>query len=42
MLESTETSNAGGSIDAAAATTSALRVGDDNKNKQYKSVVSFQ
>ena len=41
VLESTETSNAGGSIDAAATTTSALRVGDDNKNKQYKSVVSF-
>jgi len=41
VLESTETSNAGGSIDATATTTSALRVGDDNKNKQYKSVVSF-
>jgi len=41
VLESTETSNAGGSIDAAATTTSALRMGDDNKDKQYKSVVSF-
>ncbi|MFL6235120.1 MAG: M14 family zinc carboxypeptidase [Thermoanaerobaculia bacterium] len=41
VLESSETSNAGGSIDATATTTSALRVGDDNKNKQYKSVVSF-
>jgi len=41
VLESTETSNAGGSIDATANTTSALRVGDDNKDKQYKSVVSF-
>ncbi len=41
VLESSETSNTGGSIDAAANTTSALRVGDDNKNKQYKSVVSF-
>jgi len=41
VLESSETSNAGGSIDAAASTTSALRVGDDNKNKQYKAVVSF-
>ena len=40
-LESTETSNVGGSIDATATTTSALRVGDDNKNKQYKAVVSF-
>ena len=41
VLESTETSNAGGSIDGTAATTSALRVGDDNQDKQYKSVVSF-
>jgi hypothetical protein len=31
----------GGSIDASATTTSALRVGDDNKDKQYKAVVSF-
>jgi subtilisin family serine protease len=41
VLESTETSNAGGSIDSAATTTSALRVGDDNKDKQYQAVVSF-
>ena len=41
VLESNETSNAGGSLDAAATTTSALRVGDDNKNRQYKAVVSF-
>jgi hypothetical protein len=41
VLESTETSNVGGSIDATASTTSALRVGDDNKDKQYKAVVSF-
>jgi carboxypeptidase T len=41
VLESTETSNAGGSISATANTTSALRLGDDNKDKQYKSVVSF-
>jgi hypothetical protein len=41
MLESTETSNAGGSIDSTANTTSALRVGDDSSNRQYKSVVSF-
>jgi hypothetical protein len=41
VLESTETSNAGGSIDATANNTSALRVGDDNKDKQYKAVVSF-
>ena len=41
VLESTETSNIGGSIDATASTTSALRVGDDNKDKQYKAAVSF-
>ncbi len=41
VLESSETSNAGGSLNATDTSTSALRVGDDNKNKQYKSVVSF-
>jgi len=41
VLESGETTNAGGSIDATAATTSALRVGDNNQDRQYKSVVSF-
>jgi hypothetical protein len=41
LLESTETSNTGGTIDATASTTSALRVGDDNKRKQYKAMVSF-
>jgi carboxypeptidase T len=41
VLESTETSNAGGSIDATASTTSALRVGDATSDRQYKSVVSF-
>jgi len=41
VLESGETTNAGGSINATASTTSALRLGDDNKDKQYKSVVSF-
>jgi carboxypeptidase T len=41
VLESTETSNAGGSIDGTATTTSALRVGDDNGDRQYKTVVSF-
>ncbi|HEX6901407.1 MAG TPA: choice-of-anchor B family protein [Thermoanaerobaculia bacterium] len=40
-LESGETTNVGGSIDATASTTSALRVGDDNKDKQYKAVISF-
>ncbi len=41
VLESSETSNAGGTLDATANTTSALRAGDDNKDKQYKAVVSF-
>jgi len=41
LLESSETSNVGGSIDATATTTSALRVGDNNQDRQYKSVVSF-
>jgi hypothetical protein len=41
VLESKETSSLGGTIAAAANTTSALRVGDDNKDRQYKSVVSF-
>jgi hypothetical protein len=41
VLESGETTNVGGSINATAGTTSALRVGDDNKDKQYKTVVSF-
>lgn len=41
VLESNENSNAGGSIDATASTTSALRVGDSNNRRQYKTVVSF-
>lgn len=41
VLESTETSNVGGSISATATTTSALRVGDDSSNRQYKSIVAF-
>jgi serine protease AprX len=41
VLESSETSNVGGSINATATTTSALRVGDDSSNRQYKSIVSF-
>jgi len=41
LLESGETTNVGGSINATASTTSALRLGDDNKDKQYKSIVSF-
>jgi len=41
VLESGENTNAGGSINATASTTSALRAGDDNKDKQYKLIVSF-
>jgi hypothetical protein len=41
VLESSESSNAGGSLDDNATNTSALRVGDDNKDKQYKAIVSF-
>jgi len=38
VLESSETSNAGGSLNA---TATVLRVGDDNQDKQYKAVVAF-
>jgi len=41
VLESSETSNAGGSMDNTANTTSALRVGDATSDRQYKAVVSF-
>ncbi len=41
VLESSETSNAGGSIDSSASSTSALRVGDATGDRQYKSIVSF-
>ncbi len=41
VLESSETSNAGGSLSATATSTSALRVGDNNQDRQYKSVVAF-
>ena len=41
VLESGENTNAGGSIDANAGNTSALRVGDNNQDRQYKTVVSF-
>ena len=40
-LESSETSNAGGSISATSNTTSSLRAGDATSDRQYKSVVSF-
>jgi hypothetical protein len=41
VLESSETSGVGGSLDSNAATTSALRLGDNNQDRQYKSVVAF-
>jgi carboxypeptidase T len=41
VLESGETTNVGGSIDATATTTSALRLGDNNQDRQYKAVVAF-
>ncbi|HEX4952411.1 MAG TPA: M14 family zinc carboxypeptidase [Thermoanaerobaculia bacterium] len=41
VLESGETTNVGGSISSTASTTSALRLGDSNQDRQYKSVVSF-
>jgi hypothetical protein len=41
VLESTETSNVGGSINATTSNSGALRVGDDKSDRQYKSVVSF-
>jgi choice-of-anchor B domain-containing protein len=41
VLESSETSNAGGSISATGSNSSALRAGDNNKDRQYKAIVSF-
>ena len=41
ILESSETSNVGGTATATSTTTSALRVGDDSSNRQYKTIVSF-
>ncbi|MGH9248554.1 MAG: choice-of-anchor B family protein [Acidimicrobiales bacterium] len=41
VLESSETSNAGGSLNSTASNTSALRVGDATSDRQYKTVVSF-
>lgn len=41
VLESTETSNVGGSNNSTASTTSGLRVGDETNRRQYRSVVSF-
>ena len=41
LLESGETTSVGGSIDATNSNSSALRVGDNNQDRQYKTVVSF-
>ncbi len=41
VLESGENTNVGGSISATASTTSALRTGDNNQDRQYKTIVSF-
>jgi hypothetical protein len=41
VLESSETSNAGGSLSATASNTSALRAGDATSDRQYRAVVSF-
>jgi CSLREA domain-containing protein len=38
VLESTETSNAGGSLDSTAVT---FRIGDDGSNRQYRAILSF-
>ncbi len=41
VLESSETSNAGGSIKSSDSTSIGLMVGDNNKKYQYKSILSF-
>ena len=41
VLESGENTNAGGSLTSNNSTSSALRVGDNNQDRQYKTVVSF-
>lgn len=41
VLESSETSNAGGSLSWNDTSKSALRVGDDRSDRQYRSIVSF-
>ena len=41
VRESSETSNAGGTVSSTASTTSAIRVGDDNQDRQYKGFASF-
>ncbi len=41
ILESSENSNTGGSVNSSDATSSALRTGDDNSNRQFKTILSF-
>ena len=41
VLESSEASNTGGSISPASGNGTSLRLGDDNKDKQYKSILAF-
>jgi hypothetical protein len=41
ILESSETSTSGGTATSNDSTTSGLRAGDEKKNKQYRSIVSF-
>ena len=41
VLESTEASNEGGVVSSAETGTGGLRAGDDNTNRQFKAVVSF-
>jgi hypothetical protein len=41
VLESGENTGAGGSLNATSTNSSALRVGDNNQDRQYKTVVSF-
>lgn len=41
ILESSEGSNTGGSVDATGSSSSTMRIGDDSSDRQYKSVLSF-
>jgi subtilisin family serine protease len=41
VLESGQNTNVGGSTSSGSSSSSALRVGDDSGNRQYKSIVSF-
>jgi hypothetical protein len=41
VLESGENTNAGGSLSATSSNSSALRLGDNNQDRQYRTVVSF-